>query len=76
MNNVYQDSIPAVRTIGNVAGTLTPAALMLGPEGIPIAAAMKGTNAITNAYAMGQQKKMNTIQAAEPAPQAHIMPFQ
>ena len=75
MNNVYQDSIPAVKTIGNVAGTLAPAALMIPGYGPAIATGMGALNAATNAYSMGRAKK-NTIQAAKPAPQAAVMPFQ
>ena len=67
LSNTYQASIPAVKTIGNVAGTLAPAALMIPGYGPAIAVGMKGANAMTNAYAMGQNKPKNSIQANKPA---------
>ena len=64
MDNTYQASIPAVKTIGNLAGTLAPAALMIPGYGPSIAVGMKGANAMTNAYAMGAKPK-SSIQASK-----------
>ena len=73
MGNAYQDSIPGVRIAGEVAGNLAPLALAIPGYGPAIAVGLKGAQAGTKLYGMGEKGRYspavmprNSIQAPKP----------
>jgi hypothetical protein len=65
LNHAYQDSIPAVKIAGEVAGNLAPVAAVVPGYGPAIAVGLKGAQAGSKLYAMGE-KKHHSIQAPKP----------
>ena len=73
LSHVYQDSIPAVKIAGEVAGNMAPLALAIPGYGPAIAVGLKGAQAGTKLYGMGEKGRYkpavmprNSIQAPKP----------
>ena len=72
MSHVYQDSIPAVRIAGEIAGNAAPLALAIPGYGPAIAMGLQGAQAGSKLYGMSENKHKpavmprNSIQAPKP----------